>query len=72
MILVSQMPYEEIDGPGGYDFYLMKKTCTCEKTFKTIGIGKNAKAETVRKQFKQLIPAGHIPAKQMVTLYTGT
>lgn len=63
--------YEEVEDYNAYDFYLMKARCTCEKTFKTIGIEKGTNSQEIRKQFKQTIPTSNIHAKQVVTLYSG-
>lgn len=61
--------YEEIEDYNAYDFYLMKKSCKCEKEFKTIGIEKSPNSEKLLKQFKQTIPTNNIHPKQVVTLY---
>ena len=68
MKTIRQMLYEEIEDYNAYDFFLMKHKCTCEKTFKTIGIEKG-KPE-IQKEFKQLIPASNIHPKQIVALYS--
>jgi len=62
------MLYEEIEDYNTYDFFLMKKSCRCEKEFKTIGIEKG-KSE-IKKGFVQLIPTTNIHPKQSVILYS--
>ena len=71
MMIIRHMLYEEVEDYDAYDFYLMKARCTCEKTFKTIGIEKGANSQEIRKQFKRTIPTNNIHPKQVVALYSG-
>lgn len=70
MTIIRHMLYEEIEDYDAYDFYLMKRSCTCEKQFKTIGIEKGPNSHKILKTFKQTIPTKNISDKQIVELYT--
>lgn len=63
--------YRDIKSPEKYKFFLAKK-CSCNKTWKTIGVETNAKAEEVVRQFRQTKPIEKesIPQQQIVTLYS--
>lgn len=63
--------YKDIGAPEKYKFFLARK-CSCNKTWKTIGIEDNAKAGEVIRQFRQTKPIEKesIPDKQLVTLYS--
>lgn len=69
-MIIRHMLYEEIEDYNTYDFYLMKKSCTCEKTFKTIGVMKGPKGSAILKSFKQTIPTKNIHPKQVIVLYS--
>ena len=69
-MIIRNLLYEEIEDYNAYDFYLMKKSCTCEKQFKTIGVQRGMKdTQKLLGQFKQTVPTKNIHPKQAVILY---